>query len=331
MTKRSGLWVAAVAVAGLAVAALWVSGVGRRQAMVYAGPSAPLPEAAVEPGLRVHVFETGSMKIPGWSVWVGGSGERAMDQPAYLIEHPRFGRVMFEAGHHSGIAADPGDHLGWIHAAGLMPMEQSPGQSAKDQLNAAGIDPASVRAIIASHFHPEHVGAVEEFPEAEVVTDRRELEHARADPDYNYVPREYDEVKRWRPLDFEGAPAFGTFAGSVDLFGDGSVYVVSSPGHTPGHVSMALRLASGWLFLAGDAAWTEQNLDSASIGLPWVSNDGPAARASLGQLLRFRAENPQVVIVPGHDLAPLRRAARPEVIFHPWPAAGAALASPPPA
>ncbi len=317
--RRTGVAVAAVAVVGVGVLAAWGAGLGRRAAIAWEGPSAPLPGAVAQPGVRLHVFETGKMVIPGWSVWVGGSGERLMDQPAYLVEHPRFGRVMFEAGHHSEISVDPGRHLGWIHAAGLMPMEQAPGQSAPQQLEAAGVDPASVRAIVVSHLHPEHVGAVEEFPRAELVTDRRELEHGRRDPDYNYVPAEYDGVQRWRGLDFTGTPPFGTFTGSVDLFGDGSVYVVSSPGHTPGHVSMAVRLESGWVFLAGDVAWTERNLDSASIGLPWVSNDGVAARASLGQLLRLRQEHPEVLIVPGHDLGPLRRAARPDVVFHPWP------------
>jgi hypothetical protein len=58
-----------------------------------------------------------------------------------------------------------------------------------------------------------------------------------------------------------------------------------------------------------------------------VSSDADAARRSLGQLLRFRADHPHVQIVPGHDLAPLRRLTRPDVVLHAWqkPAALSAL------
>jgi glyoxylase-like metal-dependent hydrolase (beta-lactamase superfamily II) len=180
----------------------------------------------------------------------------------------------------------------------------------------SGLDPEMVHAIVVSHFHPEHVGAVEEFPHAEIVCDQREAEHGLESPDYNYVRREYDDVTRWRQLDFSHGVAWGPFAAAVDLFGDGSVLIVSTPGHTPGHVSVLVNLPSGPVLLAGDMAWTELNLDTATIGLPFVSSDGPAARQSLGQLLRFRADNPRVLIVPGHDLAPLRRSQRPDVVLH---------------
>lgn len=290
-----------------------------RGMIAYAGPSAPIRLEPPVAGLRVEVYETGRMEIPGWSVFVGGEGTRLMDQPAYLISHPSYGKLLFEAGHHSNIARDPGEHLGIIHTLGLMPMVQDTGQDARSQLRARGIDPETVRDVIVSHFHPEHVGAAEEFPGARIVADRREIEHGLESPDYNYVRREYDGIKKWMRLDFSGAPAFGPFDGVVDLIGDGSVLVLSTPGHTPGHISLLLNLPEGPVLLTGDMAWTEGNIQTRSIGLPFVSSDGPAARASLGKLVAFQEQNPGVLVVPGHDLNPLRRTPRSDVVMHPWP------------
>lgn len=304
-------------VATLSLVALLFSGCARGM-IAYTGPSGAIRLAPPVQGLRVEVFETGRMVIPGWSVYLGGEGSRLMDQPAYLIHHPQYGDVLFEAGHHSAISRDPSEHLGWIHTLGLMPMEQDPGQDARSQMKALGIDPDAVRDVIASHFHPEHVGAAEEYTNARIVADRREIDHGLSDPDYNYVRSEYDEVKRWYGLDFTGAPAFGPFEGVIDLVGDGSLLVLATPGHTPGHVSLLLNLPEGAVLLTGDMAWTEGNIQTRSIGLPFVSSDGPAARASLGRLVAFQRDNPEVLVVPGHDLNPLRRVERHDITLHPW-------------
>jgi N-acyl homoserine lactone hydrolase len=315
---------AVVVFAALGLGALAVPQLALRGAVVHDGPAeVTLPPTTA--AVRLHVFETGRMPIPAWMAYRGGEGTRWMDQPAYVIEHPVHGLLMFEAGHHSEIGVDPGEHLGWIHAAGLMPMEQDPGQDARAQLAAAGLDPDAVRGIVVSHFHPEHVGAVEEFPRAEVIADAAEIRYATTSPKFNFVPREYDAV-RFRPLSFEGTPAFGPFPGAVDLLGDGSVLVVSTPGHTPGHVSLLVQLPEGPVLLAGDVAWSEGNLASRTIGLPFVSVDGYGARVALGQLVALAEANPEITVVPGHDLGPLRRADRDDVVLHPWRHAAGPLA-----
>jgi glyoxylase-like metal-dependent hydrolase (beta-lactamase superfamily II) len=320
MTKRWFSLVLAAAV-GLGGGYVTWSRVFLREAAPSVGPVGPVHLDPAVAGLRLHVFETGRMVIPGWSVAVGGRGERAMDQPAYLVEHPTRGLLMFEAGHHSDISRDAEEHLGLNYTLGLLPMEQQAGQDARTQIANAGFDPDAVGHVVVSHFHPEHVGAVEEFPKAAITADAREIAWAQQNPDYNYVPSEYDDVSRWRAIDFDPHQPFGPFPSSFDLFGDGSVLVVSTPGHTPGHVSLLVNLPAGPVLLTGDMAWTELNLDTQTIGLPFVSSDGEAARVSLGQAVRFRREHPEVLVVPGHDLAPLRRAKRADVVLHPWPEA----------
>jgi glyoxylase-like metal-dependent hydrolase (beta-lactamase superfamily II) len=269
-------------------------------------------------GIRMEVFLTGRMFVDAWAAYVGGKGKLSMDQPAYLITHPTYGQIAFEAGHHSEIATRPSEHLGWIYKLGLMPMEQDIGQDFRQQLISMGKDPNAIKDIIVSHFHPEHVGAAEEFPKARIVADKREIEHGEKTPNYNYVPKEYDQVLNWYAIQFTGSKPFDPFEGVFDLVGDGSILVLSTPGHTPGHISLLVNLESGPILLTGDMAWTEFNLQTASIGLPFISSDGEKARISLGQLLTFQKANPDVLIVPGHDLNPLRRVKRKDVILHPW-------------
>lgn len=289
-----------------------------RAAVPYTKEVFPVQLEKPVSGLKLEVFQTGRMVIDGWAVYTGGEGKISMDQPAYLISHPSYGLIAFEAGHHSDIATNPSEHLGWIHRVGLMPMEQDPGQDFRNQLKTSGKNPDSLRDILVSHFHPEHVGAVEEFPKSRIVADRREVNHGNESPNYNYVKSEYDDVSKWHQINFSITKQFGSFEGSYDLVGDGSILILSTPGHTPGHISVLVNLESGPVLLTGDMAWTEHNIRSASIGLPFISSDGEAARISLGQLLAFQSKNPNVLIVPGHDLNPLRRKTRSDIQIHPW-------------
>ncbi|MDZ4727089.1 MAG: N-acyl homoserine lactonase family protein [Leptospira sp.] len=289
-----------------------------RTAIPYKQEILPISLEKPKNGLRMEVFLTGRMFVDAWAAYIGGKGKLLMDQPAYLITHPTYGQIAFEAGHHSEIATSPSEHLGWIYKFGLMPMEQDIGQDFRQQLINKGKDPNQIKDIIISHFHPEHVGAVEEFPKARIVADKKEIEHGKKAPNYNYVPSEYDQVPNWYPIQFSGSQQFAPFEGVYDLVGDGSILVLSTPGHTPGHISLLVNLESGPILLTGDMAWTEFNLQTASIGLPFISSDGEKARVSLGKLLKFQKVNPDVLIVPGHDLNPLRRIDRKGVILHPW-------------
>lgn len=83
---------------------------------------------------------------------------------------------------------------------------------------------------------------------------------------------------------------------------------------------MLVNLPEGPVLLAGDVAWMERSIAAKAIGVPFISVSGKGARRSLGSLLRFIEQNPGVTVVPGHDLGPLVRAKRGDVVVRPWPA-----------
>ena len=101
-----------------------------------------------------------------------------------------------------------------------------------------GVQPADVRYVGISHVHPDHVGNLDMFPDATVVMQKPEWDYAMALPQKPFSPEHKTQL----------------LAGDKDLFGDGTVRVISTPGHTPWHQSLAVKLTkTGTVVLTGDA------------------------------------------------------------------------------
>jgi len=320
LTKKSILILSCVLLA--VVIGTYLLGYYNRDAVKYEGSVAAAAKRKKPTGLKLFVFQAGIMPGQGWGVYKGGGFVKVdMDQPSFLIKHPRRGMILYETGFSPQVAMGGADYVGgFLYHTELLQMNLDKGQDVRSQLTLHGFDPEKVKHIFVSHFHPEHGGAVESFPSAYVAVDRREYDYAMSDPAYNFFKKEYDNVKLWKLLDFHDKPTLEPFGGYIDFFGDGSVLVVSTAGHTPGHISILLHLDSGPIMLTGDIAWRMKNIETESIGFPIVSVDGYAHRISLGKLIAFRKKNPHITFVPGHDLGPLRRLSDLNVKLYPWPA-----------
>ncbi len=178
----------------------------------------------------------------------GWSGETLPVQ-AFLVEHPA-GLCLFDAGQ-SADAARPGYLPRWHPFLRLARFELGPDDEVGAQLRASGVQPAEVRWVVLSHLHTDHVGGIGPFAGAEILVSRIEWEHAqgRAGRIRGYLPQHWPREARPRLVDPSGPP-LGPFAWSLDLAGDGSLVLVPTPGHTPGHLS----LVAGGAFLGGDVA-----------------------------------------------------------------------------
>ncbi len=172
------------------------------------------------------------------------------------------------------------------------------------QLRARGLDPKQVGVVVMTHMHFDHTSAMSEFPGATFVVSEPEWVAASTDRRpllRGYRPAHYDYAFDYRTLSYDSdrVTSYATFGRTFDLFGDGSVRLASTPGHTAGHQSVICRLADRDLVIAGDATYTYAQLEDGPE--PPRPVDRHNWRRSLRELQHFARNYPQAVIVPGHD------------------------------
>jgi N-acyl homoserine lactone hydrolase len=177
----------------------------------------------------------------------------------YVITHPE-GTVLFDSGAHPDLGTDPESRLG--EAAADFDMRLSPDDHVETRLAAVGLRPRDIDVVVQSHLHFDHAGGLAWVAHAPIYVQREELAFARRPPVYQrliYIQADFGMDLDWRELD-----------GDHDLFGDGRVRVISTPGHTRGHQSLLVRLDGQTVFLLADAAYLVEKMRSRSLpGILW--------------------------------------------------------------
>jgi len=205
--------------------------------------------------------------------------------PAYLIEVGEE-RILVDTGLHPDAAADPARHYEGAESIGFFALEQE--APVADQ-----VDLDSLTKVVLTHLHFDHAGGSALLPSSlPVFIQRREWE---AGGDAEAVARNF-----FLPRDYEGlAGQVVLVDGDHDLLGDGSVELLSTPGHTPGHQSV--RVGEG-LIIGGDVTHFAAGLDDGR--LPIFGDDLDLQLASAGRLRALRDGGAEVR--PGHDPDVLR-------------------------
>ena len=227
---------------------------------------------------------------------------------AFLVEHPGAGLVLIDTGFHAAVAVDARQGMGRLGGLVFKDLRMETEQAVPGQLRERGFDPDAVGTVVLTHLHSDHASGIAQFPDATFVVSTAEWEAAaegRATD--GYIKRHFDHAFDYRLLDFESddADSFASFARSLDLFGDGSVRIVFTPGHTAGHCSVILRLAERDVLLTADAAYSHRTL--AENALPYKMDDEHRFRRSLREIQLYLEQNPDALVVPGHDMPAWRR------------------------
>lgn len=249
----------------------------------------------------------------------GGDGKAKMEFATILLRHPVQGVVLIDPGVGKEKAHDFGE-LPW-----LMRRQVGDGSQAValgDLLTGIGVAPESVKTALITHFHYDHLGGATDIPAAQLFSREPDLEwsgHARTLLFYQTMP--HDQVDRIRSqvkvFKTDGPPYEG-FAGSFDVFGDGSIVGVPTPGHTPGSTSWFVNSGDGrrWLFV-GDAAWLMEGIRKPSHK-GWqgrrVDDDADANSETLARLHALQLARPVttppdgrgVQVITAHDPEGLR-------------------------
>jgi glyoxylase-like metal-dependent hydrolase (beta-lactamase superfamily II) len=229
--------------------------------------------------LEVFLFDSGTLALSGVEVPV----------PFFLLRHPD-GDVIVDGGNPAVVARDPRAHWGGL--ADIFEVHMSEDQHCAAQLSRFGLEADSVRYIVQTHLHIDHTGALGHFPDATVVVHERELEAARGaeSPEASgYVKADYDRPElRWQ-----------TWSENLDLFGDGTVRLIETPGHSAGHTSLLLRLEeTGPVLLTADASDNRDQWEGRAH--PRALHSRETANRSIEQL-RTLAQDTGALIVFGHD------------------------------
>jgi N-acyl homoserine lactone hydrolase len=219
--------------------------------------------------------------------------------PVFLVEHPDAGPFLIDVGYDPSVASDPTRTLGFVFGKVIM-KHRLADRSVPEQVSERGVDPSDVSRVVVTHLHLDHMSGSAEWPQATFVVDRAERAAAEAQRGPGpYVKPHLATVGRWEEIDYAEAEPFETFARTVDLFGDGSVRLVSSPGHSPGHQSLLLRLRERHALICGDAAMSmlelrEPVIDGIVVDQDRYIRSGEEARA-------FMRAYPDTLAIPSHD------------------------------
>jgi N-acyl homoserine lactone hydrolase len=222
--------------------------------------------------------------------------------PAFLIEHPGVGLVLVDTGLHASVATDPKQNLGPLLGR-LYTIEMEPEQAVAAQLRALGIAPGDIKVVVMTHMHMDHSSAISDFTEATYVLGEGEWDAFSAPRStFNgYVKKHAAVAVEFREVVYDTrlVNSYSTFGRSFDLFGDGSVRLVYTPGHSRGHQSLILRLEGREALLAGDAVYALATLEHERRGL--FLDDEHTWRRSLRELQLYRRENPNALVIASHD------------------------------
>ena len=221
--------------------------------------------------------------------------------PVFLVEHPTAGRLLVDTGFHASVQDRARSSLG-RRQSWVLPAREAPGESAPEHLRARGIDPDDIATILMTHLHNDHASGTIQFPKATFVVDGVEWTAAcEGGFAEGYRRDHYDQPLDWRTVSYDAAPPHATFERTLDLFGDGSIRLLSTPGHTRGHQSILLRLREDReLLLTADAAYTRRAIDDDLLPI-FMFGGEDNYRRSLATIRAYAEQHPEAIIICGHD------------------------------
>jgi N-acyl homoserine lactone hydrolase len=232
--------------------------------------------------VRTRTLTCGWLSADAGMMVPGQVGDMRMPVGAFLVEHPT-GTAVFDTGMHADLEHSKERMRS---TAELFEVELSPASSVTGQLAERGLAPGDVDVAVVSHLHFDHCGGLAQLPDARMVVQQAEWDAAFDGP--------LVDLGVFNPEDFDLGHDRQVLDGEHDLFGDGSVMVVPTPGHTAGHQSL---LIEGRLLLTGDACYCRLALDLDAP--PAFAHDVERQRQAFAWLREQEATGTQLVF--SHD------------------------------
>jgi len=259
-------WMLGLAIAGMSPAAF--AGMAPAQAQV------PAQAQSID---RLYVMDCGHNNAVDKGRWTPGANAGVpieLSDNCYLIRHGAQW-LLWDTGYPDAIAGKP-----LVNAIGTA----TRARTLAAQLAELNLKPADITYVAVSHTHGDHVGNVDMFPASLLLIQKAEV-------DWAFAAGKEAPFKKDRPMK--------ELSGDLDVFGDGSATILSTPGHTPGHQSLLVHLPkTGWIVLTGDAAHFKENWDNNRV--PSMNTSAEQTKASHDRLAKIVADDKALLWI-NHD------------------------------
>jgi N-acyl homoserine lactone hydrolase len=234
---------------------------------------------------RIFAFQSGGVR--GFRGFYDVLDERALEvvyEPAYffLVEMGDH-RILFDTGMNFRLSREDDGSLGVLlsNADTLIP-----------KLATVGVTPADLTGVVLSHMHNDHSGGLEYIQsDTPVYVGQDELAFARNPPSYQSLLFDQEDLSyetNWIPV-----------KGDLDLLGDGRITVIATPGHTPGHQVLRVRLDESTIVLGGDASYLATKMRERRVpGVVW----NPDLLVKSWEMLEQLERDDQARLVFSHEL-----------------------------
>ena len=216
--------------------------------------------------------------------------KRTLTDSCYLIRHDK-DYMLWDAGLPAALLGAKTDK-----SAAMSP---TLADDLPTQLARIGIKPEQIDRLGISHNHFDHVGQASTFPGATLMIGAADLAQFKADP----LPFAVDPnfIKPW----LDGNSKIDAISGDRDVFGDGSVVILATPGHTPGETSLLVKLPkTGPVLLSGDVVHFEEQF--ANHGVPGFNFDRADTLASMDRLTGI-AKSLDAILIVQHDASDITK------------------------
>jgi glyoxylase-like metal-dependent hydrolase (beta-lactamase superfamily II) len=259
---------------------------------------------------KLWMFQTGSIQVDRNNIEKDGKAESChVPICCYLILHKDAGPILIDAGFGLSMLNRLKNPF-FMLISKMMRLNYKVGMDCASRVEACGFTPSGVKKAVLTHLHYDHTGGIMDFPEAEFWVHMDELSAGRDRPGlrgYNksYIESDYRDAPSLVEYQYVSGAGVGPFDSGFDLMGDGTIRLLPTPGHTPGHTSVFLTMSDGSQFLiVGDTVFTEPQITK-GVGLGKMplkfTRDAEENSISMEKIRQLYQTTPSLKLLLTHD------------------------------